>query len=270
MNAFKQLVRRPEAQLDLGLAALAVARVEYPELVPGDYLRRLDELAARSGAHGIEDGREALERLRQFLFEEAGFRGNVDAYYDPRNSCLNDVIDRKLGIPITLSILVIEVGRRLGLAIDGIGLPGHFIVAAQVAGERILLDPFNGGAVLTEAGCVEVASLAVGRRVKLTPTHFVPCTKRQVLIRMLRNLKTVYAKESEWEKLLRVVDRLLVLDEEAPEHVRDRGTALVKLGHLHHGAAEWERYLSSYPHAQDAEGLREQLHAVRQGLATLN
>ena len=270
MRAFSELVRRPEAELDLGLAALAVARVEHPDLVPGEYLRRLDELAARSGARGIEDGRRALERLRRFLFEEEGFRGNVDAYYDPCNSCLNDVLDRKLGIPITLSILMMEVGRRLGLTIDGIGLPGHFIVAAHVEGDRILLDPFNGGAALSEEGCVEVASRAVGRRVRLTPTHFAPSTKRQVLIRLLRNLKTVYGKQSEWAKLLRVVDLLLVVDEESPEHGRDRGTALVKLGHLHHGAAEWERYLQRYPHAQDAEGLREQLRGVRQGLAALN
>lgn len=270
LKVFKDLVKGPEAELDLGRAALAVARVEHPELVPGEYLRLLDELAARSGARGIEDGRRALERLRRFLFEDEGFRGNVDAYYDPRNSCLNDVLDRKLGIPITLSVLMMEVGRRVGLAIDGIGLPGHFIVAARVEGDRILLDPFNGGAELTEEGCTEVSSRAVGRRVKLTATHFSPCTKRQVLIRMLRNLKTVYGKQGEWEKLLRAVDRLLVLDEESPEHVRDRGTALVKLGHLHHGAAEWERYLQRYPHAQDAEGLRAQLREVRQGLAALN
>ena len=270
MKAFKELVRGPEAELDLGLAALAVARVEHPDLVPGEYLRRLDELARRSGARGIEDGRQALERLRQFLFEEEGFRGNVDAYYDPRNSCLNDVLDRKLGIPITLCILVMEVGRRLGLVIDGVGLPGHFIVAAQLEGERILLDPFNGGAALTEETCVEVASRAVGRRVRLTPVHFAPSTKRQVLIRMLRNLKTVYGKQGEWEKLLRIVDLLLVVDAESVEHVRDRGTALVKLGRLHHGAAEWQRYLQRYPHAQDAEGLREQLRQVRQGLARLN
>ena len=270
LKAFKELVQGPEANLDLGLAALAVARIEHPDLVPGDYLRRLDELGARSGARGIEDHRRALERLRRFLFDEEGFRGNVDAYYDPRNSCLNDVLDRKLGIPITLSILVMEVARRVGLAVDGIGLPGHFIVAAHVEGDRVLLDPFNGGGALTEEGCVEVASRAVGRKVRLTPTHFTPSTKRQVLIRMLRNLKTVYGKHGEWEKLLRAIDRLLVLDEESPEHVRDRGTALVKLGHLHHGAGEWERYLQSYPHAQDAEGLREQLRGVRQRLAVLN
>lgn len=270
MKAFKHLVLSSEAELDLGLAALAVARIEHPDLAPAEYLRRLDELAAGSEARGIDDGRRVLERLRRFLFEQEGFRGNVDAYYDPRNSCLNDVLDRKLGIPITLSILMMEVGRRLGLTIEGVGLPGHFIVAAHVAGDRILLDPFNGGAALTEEACVEVASRAVGRRVRLTATHFAPSTKRQVLIRMLRNLKTVYGKQDDWAKLLRAVDLLLVVDAESFEHVRDRGTALVQLGHLHHGAAEWERYLQHYPHAQDAEALREQLREVRRELAALN
>jgi regulator of sirC expression with transglutaminase-like and TPR domain len=270
VHAFRQLVERPETELDLGLAALAVARVEHPDLVAAEYLGRLDELAAGSEARGIADGRRALERLRRFLFEEEGFRGNVHAYYDPRNSCLNDVLERKLGIPITLSVLMMEVGRRLGLAIDGVGLPGHFIVAAHVEGERILVDPFNGGATLSEEACVEVASRAVGRRVRLTAAHFAPSTKRQVVVRMLRNLKTVYGKQGDWAKLLRAVDMLLVADAESMEHVRDRGTALVKLGHLHHGAAEWERYLQQYPHAQDAEGLREQLREVRRELAALN
>jgi regulator of sirC expression with transglutaminase-like and TPR domain len=130
LREFRDLVQ--VAEIDLAGAALAVARIEYPDLAPERSLARLDGLAVRSAAAKIGDRRRALERLCGFLFDEAGFRGNADDYYDPRNSCLNDVLDRRLGIPITLSVLVMEVGRRVGLEIQGIGLPGHFCVGARV------------------------------------------------------------------------------------------------------------------------------------------
>src|SRR5206468_10470720 len=142
LHNFRDLVK--VAEIDLAGAALAVARIEYPDLVPERSLARLDELATRSAAARIGDRRRALERVREFLFDEAGFRGNADDYYDPRNSCLNDVLDRRLGIPITLSVLIMEVGRRVGLEIQGIGLPGHFCVGARVGEELVLLDPFGG------------------------------------------------------------------------------------------------------------------------------
>lgn len=270
LRAFRDLVRALEGDIDLGLAALRIARIEHPDLVPGDHLERLDRLALRSRVADAADERRALDRLRRFLFEEEGFQGDTERYYDARNSCLNDVLDRKLGIPITLSVLMMEVGRRVGVPMVGIGLPGHFVVGARIGGDRVLFDPFHGGAVLTEESASGVVGRAVGRPVKLTEEHFAPCSKRQILVRMLRNLKGVYAREHAWEKALRTIDHLLVLDGESPEHLRDRGTALVNLGRLHHGAAEWERYLARYPHARDAEGLREELRRVRGGLASLN
>lgn len=269
LRAFRELVRAPEDHIDLGLAALRIARIEHPDLVPGDHLERLDRLARRSGVTPAADGRRALERLRRFLFEDEGFRGDTERYYDARNSCLNDVLDRKLGIPITLSLLMMEVGRRVGVPIVGIGLPGHFVVGAGLDGDRVLLDPFHGGAVLTEATASGVVARAVGRPVKLTEGHFAPCSKLQILVRMLRNLKGVYARDQAWDKALAAIDHLLVL-EESPEDLRDRGTALVNLGQLHHGAAEWERYLARYPHGRDADGLRADLRRVRQGLASLS
>jgi len=256
LDDFKDLVKAPE--IDLAGAALAVARIEHPDLVPEPSLARLDELAARSTAAKIADRRRAIERLCDFLFDETGFRGNADDYYDPRNSCLNDVLDRRLGIPITLSVLLMEVGRRVGLEILGIGLPGHFCAGARLGAEIVLLDPFGGGRRLDR------------RQVELTDAHFVPATKAQIVVRMLRNLQGIYARREDWGKALAVIDRLLVVEADAPMHVRDRGTVLVKLGELHRGASEWERYLTRYPQARDAAAFKEELRRVRQTLAERN
>jgi regulator of sirC expression with transglutaminase-like and TPR domain len=268
LDDFRDLVKGPE--IDLGGAALGVARIEYPELVAKHSLARLDELAARSAAGRIGDRRRALERVSEFLFDETGFRGNADDYYDPRNSCLNDVLDRRLGIPITLSVLIMEVGRRVGLEISGIGLPGHFCVGARLGDELVLLDPFGGGRRLERQEAEAIASRAVGRQVELTEAHFVPATKAQIVVRMLRNLQGIYIRREDWAKALAVIDRLLVVEADSPLHVRDRGTVLVRLGQLHRGASEWERYLTRYPQARDAAAFKEELRRIRQTLAERN
>jgi regulator of sirC expression with transglutaminase-like and TPR domain len=270
LDPFRELTRTPDGRIDLTRAALAVARIEHPGLDVEAEVARFDALAARSRAAAARGPQAALERLVAFLFAEEGFRGNDKEYYDPRNSCLNDVLDRRLGIPITLSVLTIEIGRRVGVEVDGVGLPGHFIVGARLAGRRVFLDPFNGGMVLTPERAEEVASRAVGRPVKLEETHWTPCSKSQIVVRMLRNLKGIYAKRQDWDRALGVVDRLLLLDAESGVHLRDRGTVLVRMGRLHDGAREWERYLTRFPGAPDAEGFREELRKVRQQLGSRN
>lgn len=270
LRAFSDLVRTPEPEVDLARASLEIARLEHPELIPEHHLKRLDELARTSGTAAIADPLNALHRLREFLFEEEGFAGNPKDYYDPRNSCLNDVLERKLGIPITLSVVMIEVGRRVGLPILGVGLPGHFVVRADVADEPVLLDPYDAGAVLTPERATELVTRALGRRVKLGEQHFAPASRRQILTRMLMNLRSVYSRREEWGKALAVLDRLLVLHEESAVYHRDRGTVLVKLGEFHRGVADWERYLRRCPAAEDSENVREQLRRVRRRLAALN
>jgi regulator of sirC expression with transglutaminase-like and TPR domain len=267
LDEFTRLTKGLE--IDLGVVALAIARIEHPDLAPGPALAELDELAARSSVSAA-GGRRAVDRLCSFLFEDEKFRGNAEDYYDPRNSCLNDVLDRRLGIPITLAVVVMEVGRRVGLDICGIGLPGHFCVGARVDGELVILDPFASGRALDRANAEAIASRAVGRAVRLTDAHFVPTTRSQIVVRMLRNLEGIYARREDWTKALAVIDRLLVVDADAPTHRRDRGTVLVKLGELHRGASEWERYLKRYPQARDAAAFREELRRVRQTLAEKN
>ncbi len=267
---FHALVQRPDHALDLAVGALLIARIEHRDLSPADSLAQLDRLADRSRAARVGDPLHALHRLREFLFEEEGFGGNSQDYYDPRNSCLNDVLQRRTGIPITLSLVLMEVGRRVGLSIVGVGLPGHFVVRADVGPAPVLLDPFDGGAVVTPERAGDLVARALGRRVPVGSEQFAAVDKRQILIRMLMNLRGIYCRRSEWDKALAVFDRLLVLDRQATAHRRDRGTVLIKLGRYGQGLREWEGYLEACPHADDAAELRQQLRGVRQRLASLN
>jgi regulator of sirC expression with transglutaminase-like and TPR domain len=270
LRAWAELVSVPEPEIDLTLGTLALARVEYPDLDVEHHVKHVAELAARSGTSRLDDPLRALHRLREFLFEEEGFRGNADDYYDPANSCLNQVLQRKLGIPITLSVVMMEVARRIGLCVEGVGLPGHFIVSATVGTDRVLLDPFDGGAILTQETAADVVARAVGRPVTLTAGHFTPATKRQILGRMMLNLKSAYLRREAWGKALAIVEHLLVLDAGASVFVRDRGSLRVKLGDLLRGAADWERYLAAHPQASDGDEIKRELRRVRQRLAMLS
>jgi regulator of sirC expression with transglutaminase-like and TPR domain len=271
LRDFARAMEAPEAGMDLARAALLIARLEYPDLDVDHYLDRLAATAraAAAKARGLDDlGR--LHRLREYLFEELRFAGNAENYYDPRNSFLNDVLDRRLGIPITLSLVLMEVGRRLGLTMEGVGLPGHFVTGVRVGGEQILLDPFNGGTVLTPAACRELAARALGRPVELAPEHLAPVTKRQLLTRMLRNLKTVYWQQCAWPRVIAVIDRILVLDPAAGGEWRDRGLALQHMGEVARGLRDWERYLTDFPNAPDHERVRGQLRRLRLERARFN
>ena len=154
---------KPESEIDLGRAALFIAKSEYPGLNVDLYLRRLDEIAESiderlPSAQSGRDPQKIIEQINEHLFEELSFRGNVENYYDPRNSFLNEVLDRRTGIPITLSVIYIEVARRLGLKVEGVGMPGHFLVRCHINNKDIILDPFNKGRSLTEADCEQLLS----------------------------------------------------------------------------------------------------------------
>jgi regulator of sirC expression with transglutaminase-like and TPR domain len=265
------LVSRPDGRLDLARAALTIARWEYPGLQVEAYLERLDGLARGvDGSRRSTDPLGRLHRLREYLFVEQGFAGNREDYYDPRNSFLNDVLDRRQGIPITLSLVLIEVGKRLGLAVEGIGLPGHFIAGARLNDSQIFLDPFNGGALLTPESCEKLVGRVLGRKVTLTEEHYAPVSGRQLLGRMLANLKAVYWQRQAWDKVVGVIDRLLVLDPKAAAEWRDRGIAWSNLGEIQRGLADWERYLTEFPNTKDHEAVKGHLRKARQKLAQLN
>jgi regulator of sirC expression with transglutaminase-like and TPR domain len=264
-------IARPDAEINLARAALVIARSEYPRLDVDAYLDRLDALARGVGASArAADALPRLHRLREYLFGEQGFAGNCEDYFDPRNSFLNDVLDRRLGIPITLSLVLIEVGRRLDLPMEGVGLPGHFVTGMRLGDCQILLDPFNGGAIVTAEACRALVYRVLGHPVTLTETHFAPVSNRQFLTRMLNNLKASYFRREAWEKAVRVIDRLLLLDPDAGAERRDRGLALHSMGEFRRGIADWERYLTDFPNAPDHEKVLGHLRRVRQRLAQLN
>ena len=271
LREFAELTGGADDRVDLARAALAIARWEYPALDVDAYLERLDALARGvDGERRSADPVGRLHRLREYLFVEQGFAGNREDFYDPRNSFLNDVLDRRQGIPITLSLVLVEVGKRLGLAVEGIGLPGHFIAGARLGDSQILLDPFNAGALLTPEACEKLVARTLGRQVALKPENFAAVNRRQFLARMLANLKGIYWRREAWDRVVGVIDRLLVLDPKAAGERRDRGVAWTKLGEIRRGLVDWERYLTEFPNAADHEAVKGHLRKARQKLAQLN
>jgi regulator of sirC expression with transglutaminase-like and TPR domain len=269
---FAAEVEQPEPLVDLARAALLIAEEEEPRLCDVEgCLARLAELGAeaRRRVEAAGAGLE-VEALNLYLFGEQGFAGNVADYYDPRNSLLHRVLERATGIPITLSIVYMEVGRRAGLEVEGVGLPGHFVVrAAAPGGEPVLVDPFNGRATDAEE-CQQRLDLIYGGQVTLGDEHLRATGTRAILARVLGNLKAVYAKAGLHRRALAAVERILVLSPHDLEERRDRGLLLAQLGRLPEAIADTRRYLNQRTDAPDADTVREQLKKMHTRLAQLN
>lgn len=271
-RAFARLVSRPEPAIDLAEAALLIAKEEYPNLEVTHYLARLDaladELRDRVGDPG--DPHRLIAGLGDYLFREQGFRGNADDYYDPRNSFLNDVLDRRMGIPITLSTVYMEVGRRLGVRLHGVGMPGHFLVKYVGPDEEIVIDPFSGGTIVSPADCQRLLDRITGGKLLFKPRFLAALGTRQILARMLTNLKAIYFNGQAYAKALSVVERLLILDPHAATEIRDRGLLSSQLKRCPEAMADLERYLKLVPAAEDAEVIRDHLRSIRQRVASQN
>lgn len=270
--AFAHLVRQPEAAIDLAEATLLIAKEEYPDLDVAAYLSRLDDMAADvrrlTGVH--QDPHRLIPELSDYLFRHLGFRGNRDAYYDPKNSFLNEVLDRRLGIPITLSTLYLEVGRRVGLSVHGVGMPGHFLVKYVGSSEEIVIDPFGGGEIVAPPDCQRILDRLFEGKVRFDPTMLAVVGTRQILTRMLTNLKAIYFNDEEYGKALSIVERLLLLHPHDASEIRDRGLLACQLRRHGDAIADLERYLRLAPEANDSETIREHLRTLRQRAAALN
>ena len=253
-----ELIARPEPEIDLATGALLIASAEYPQLQVAPYLRRIDLLAER--VHDRLSGETApvlvLEELCRVLFTEEEFRGNEDAYYDPRNSFLNDVLDRRLGIPITLGIVMLEVGWRVGLPVSGINFPGHFLVRYDGEVARLLIDPFDGGKVRWEDEGQELLDRVYGGMVRMRDEFLQPASRSDILARVLTNLKGIYLNTRDDQRALAAVDRILMIRPTAPVELRDRGLLLARIGRNDEAVTELERYLDSAPGAPDAQRVR--------------
>lgn len=273
-DLFREIVSRPSEQIDLAQAALLIALDEYPALSISSYLEHLDLLAAEV-AKGLpfcvaERPMEAVEALNRQLFEVEGFKGNQEEYYEPRNSFLNDVIDRRTGIPITLSLLYMEVSRRIGLKVDGVGMPGHFIVKCRHAGLEIFIDPFERGEILLEEGCRRKLIQLHGEKFQFDPSYLNAVDHRQILNRMLLNLKGIYWSRQNYAKALGVIEKRLLISPGAATEIRDRGFAHYRLNRFSSAIADWSRYLQLRPHASDASEVTRNLKIASQALAFRN
>ncbi len=257
-SRFAELVDAPDDGLDLARAALLIAAEEYPQLSEGPYVRRLDLLAERvlDRLAGETAPVLVLQALREVLGTEEGFAGNTEAYHDPRNSFLNDVLDRKLGIPITLSVVYLEVGWRLGLPLAGVSFPGHFLVRFDGAALNLLLDPFQGGRIRFEDEAQQLLDRVYGGMVRVRPEFLQPASRRDILYRMLDNLKGIYMNARDDARALAAVERMLVVRPSSTADVRDRGVLLARSGRVDEAVTELERYLDRAPKASDAQRIR--------------
>jgi regulator of sirC expression with transglutaminase-like and TPR domain len=273
LSRFAELVTRD--QFGLAEACLLIAEDQYPEVDIGGCIAQLDAMAAavrsRLAADAFPEQKVAL--LNHHLFAELRFSGNVDAYYDPRNSYLNEVLARRTGIPITLSVVYLEVGRRLGLSLHGVSFPGHFLVRLRLKRGDLLLDPFTGGEPRTERELRErlgqVVPAARGAHVDLQP-YLEPATPRQIVTRVLRNLKAIYLQAGELEAALAASNRLLLVMPERAEELRDRGLLYARMECFRPAAADLQNYLRRAPDAPDATDMHEKLVELKHAIGRLN
>ena len=261
-----------DEKIDLIRAALVIARTEYPNLDIEVYAARMEQLARRVAALVPHPERQpALAALNRVLFEELNLRGNREDYYDPRNSFLNDVLDRGLGIPITMSIVYMEVARRVGFSLAGVGMPGHFLLKHYGPdGQETLIDCFNRGDILSRQDCQSRLDEIYSGEMTLRPEFLHPISRRQILTRMLNNLKTVYLSTRNFRKALPIADLILVIYPRSSEDVKQRALLRYSMG-LHGLAAEdLDQYLKMSPNASDAEEIRQMALSIRRMLVLMN
>ena len=272
---FSTLVSRTieDERIDLARAALAIARTEYPQLKADQYLGRLQALAQRVRARLALNPTpaETIAELNAVLFREERFRGNVEDYYDPRNSFLNEVLDRKLGIPITLALVYEEVARRIGLPLFGVGMPGHFLLKHyDVDGHQVILDPFHGGALLTLQECQQRLDHVYSGQMQLQSEFLSSVSRRRWLTRMLNNLKTIYLSSRNFRKALVMADLILAIYPRSPEDVKQRAALRYNLGQMSTALLDFEDYLKMLPEASDADDIRAVILSIRRNLAGRN
>lgn len=253
-----RLVSAPDLEIDLARGALLIAAEEYPRLSDAPYLRRLDLLAERvcDRLAGESAPVLVLQELCRVLFQEEGFSGNARSYYDPRNSFLNDVLDRRLGIPITLGIVTLEVGWRAGLPLVGVNFPGHFLVRYEGDVARLLVDPYDRGRMRWEDEGQELLDRVYGGMVRMRSSFLAPSTRSDILARVLGNLKGIYLNSGDDDRALAAVDRILLLRPGSAVELRDRGLLLARVGRKEEAVADLERYLDCQPAAPDASRVR--------------
>ncbi len=264
------MIQRPEEDLDLGQAALLLAGEEYPQLDVEEVLSTLDRIAeaVREQASDHAGPVQRADALGRYLFQDLGFHGNSDDYYNPENSYFNKVLELRTGIPITLSLLFIEVARRLGVRCHGVGMPGHFLVGLE--GEEVYFDPFNGRGPLGPDSCREIAQQLFGDRLNWQDSYLTPCTKYEFLYRILNNLKVVYERTDAPDKALRVVERMVMVRPDLASTYLEMATLQVRQQMYRSAIRSLETYLREAGDTSDASRVRDWIESIRVTLSRLN
>ena len=280
LEAFGALLAVDDAKIDLAHACLLIAQDAYPRLEVERYLGDIERMALRLRGRTPQDlgAEERVAALNEFLFQDLGYRGNTDEYYDPRNSYLNDVMDRRMGIPISLSVLYMAVGRRVGLPLEGVSFPGHFLVRLRLRAGVLVLDPFAAGAPLSEADLRERLQRVIPPG--LTPSIPVSelpldqfleaASNRQILARMLRNLKAIYRETDQPQQLLDVLNRMLMVAPDSSAELRDRGLVYQKLECYRAALKDLSDYAEREPDAPDMDDVRVRMMELSARCARLN
>jgi len=266
IHAFAALVRSEidDERVDLLRAALTFARIENPRLDIEQYVRRVEELSRRAAAkvQDLDDPAQIIAALNEVLFQEEMFRGNTVDYYNPRNSFLHDVLDRRLGIPITLALVYMEVARRMGFPLFGVGMPGHFLLKHYDVDER--------GSIVTEEDCRQKLDAIYSGQLALQPEFLLPVTRRQMLTRMLNNLRSIYLSQRDFRRAVQVVDLILVIYPRSPEDVKQRAVLRYNLNDYRGALNDFEEYVKMSPEASDAEEIKQTALSLRRSMAMMN
>ena len=280
LEPFARLIARDDARIPLARACLLIAQDAYPQLDVERYVGEIERMAIRlrGGLPANSGAEKRVVALNQFLYEDMGYWGNTDDYYDPRNGYLNEVIERKTGSPITLSILYMELGRRIGLPLEGVSFPGHFLVRLQLRGGMLVLDPFSGGAPQSEDELRSRVKRVIPDGVaddlpaaELPLDQFLePATNRQILSRVLRNLKGIYRKADKPERMLDVLNRMLLVTPDASAELRDRGYIYQRLECYRAALKDLTDYTEREPDAPDLDEVRSKLMELSALCARLN
>jgi len=269
-TALTLLADNPAAPLDLAELCLLLARDEYPSLDVEAHLSELAGMAHEARSHLRGSFRKRIGGLCRYLFHDLGFHGNTQDYYDPRNSYLNDVLDRRMGLPIALSVVAMVVGQRAGLKVVGVGLPGHFVVKGVEDGQEVLFDPFHGGRPLTTEQCEQLVEQVTGVEFSATPAALQAVPLGSIVLRMLTNLKGVYLRQNDFGRAVRVIERLCLLSPADPLQRRDLGASLLHAGQPGKAIDPLQAYLEMEANAEDADAVKKLLAQARGAVAKWN
>ncbi len=263
-----------QAKFDLAETALIIAQAEYPQLEIAQYVDKIDKLAqqVRKQTQNLSSAPDILYAMNQVLFEQQKFIGNNQDYYNPRNSFLNDVLDQKQGIPITLSILYLEIAKRLELPLEGVSFPGHFLVKLAVSEGEIILDPFCKGVSLSQEELMQRLESTYGLDVdnEVLYQSLETASNADILVRLLRNLKIIYLRQKQFQKALTVLDQLLIFTPNTADEWRDRGLVYQQLECFKAAAYNYQQYLELAPESPDNELISAQIYDLQKHIAQLH